>query len=256
MVFIYILKLEGGKYYVGKTINPEFRLETHFNARGSEWTKLYAPIKVKKVYPDCDAYDENKYTIKYMAKYGERNVRGGSYCRVKLSDDELVEINRQIDGAQDKCMSCGKPGHFIRDCPDRKKEKKKKEKVKKVKPAPARRKFPIRIQCDRCGRAGHLEEECYAETDKDGYEIALETGWGCEYCGKEFESEKGCRYHEKVHCKKKPIRLRKITKYYEQDSDEDNDSMSPGNRCYRCGRPGHKSPECYAGRHLKGYPLS
>ena len=46
MVFIYTLQLEKGKYYVGKTNNPQFRLESHFNSNGSEWTKLYKPLKV------------------------------------------------------------------------------------------------------------------------------------------------------------------------------------------------------------------
>ena len=30
MVFIYILKLENKKYYVGKTTNPELRIDSHF----------------------------------------------------------------------------------------------------------------------------------------------------------------------------------------------------------------------------------
>ena len=38
MVFIYILELENNKYYVGKTTNPNFRLEQHFNNSGSHWT--------------------------------------------------------------------------------------------------------------------------------------------------------------------------------------------------------------------------
>ena len=43
MVYIYVLKLVKGKYYVGKTNNPEFRLDSHFNSHGSEWTRLYPP---------------------------------------------------------------------------------------------------------------------------------------------------------------------------------------------------------------------
>jgi len=46
MVFIYILELENKKYYVGKTTNPDFRLQQHFNSSGSQWTKKYKPKKV------------------------------------------------------------------------------------------------------------------------------------------------------------------------------------------------------------------
>ena len=52
MVFIYILKLQAGKYYVGKTTNPSFRLDKHFNGDGSAWTKKYAPIKLLELIPD------------------------------------------------------------------------------------------------------------------------------------------------------------------------------------------------------------
>ncbi len=41
MVYIYVLKLENNKYYIGKTDNPEIRLNSHFNFNGSEWTKKY-----------------------------------------------------------------------------------------------------------------------------------------------------------------------------------------------------------------------
>ena len=35
MVFIYTLKLDSNKYYIGKTYDPNFRLESHFNSEGS-----------------------------------------------------------------------------------------------------------------------------------------------------------------------------------------------------------------------------
>ena len=40
MVFIYILLLESNKYYIGKTTQPNIRLDYHFNSNGSEWTKI------------------------------------------------------------------------------------------------------------------------------------------------------------------------------------------------------------------------
>ena len=46
MVYIYILKLKSNKYYIGKTFNPKFRLDSHFNTNGSTWTKKYKPINM------------------------------------------------------------------------------------------------------------------------------------------------------------------------------------------------------------------
>ena len=84
MVFIYILQLENNKYYVGKTNNPQFRLEQHFNSTGSAWTTKYKPLSVLEMIKDCDEYDEDKYTRKYMDKFGVDNVRGGSFCEEVL----------------------------------------------------------------------------------------------------------------------------------------------------------------------------
>ena len=47
MVYIYVLKLEQEKYYIGKTNNPEFRINDHFNNIGSEWTKKYCHNFIK-----------------------------------------------------------------------------------------------------------------------------------------------------------------------------------------------------------------
>ena len=131
MIYIYVLQLEKGKYYIGKTSNPQFRLEQHFNSSGSQWTiaqlslrsclagartKKYTPLKVLEIIPNCDDYDEDKYTLKYMEQYGINNVRGGSFCQLKLDTDNLSTIKKMINGSSDKCYICGETGHFANDC--------------------------------------------------------------------------------------------------------------------------------------------
>jgi predicted GIY-YIG superfamily endonuclease len=86
MVFIYILGLVQNKFYVGKTENPKFRLESHFKNGGCVWTKKYKPTQIIGLFPDCDDFDEDKYTLKYMTKHGIDNVRGGSFCQTNLSN--------------------------------------------------------------------------------------------------------------------------------------------------------------------------
>ena len=116
MVFIYILQLEQEKYYVGKTTNPSFRIDKHFTSNGSAWTKKYKPISILEIIQNCDDYDEDKYTIKYMEKYGINNVRGGSFCEIKLRDDNIITLNQMIKSITDKCYICGKDDHFANDC--------------------------------------------------------------------------------------------------------------------------------------------
>ena len=116
MVYIYILELENKKYYIGKTSNPNFRLKQHFNSFGSYWTRKYKPLKIIKTIPDCDDFDEDKYTIKYMSTYGLQNVRGGTFCQLVLSKENINIINKMINGSTNKCFICGESTHFVKDC--------------------------------------------------------------------------------------------------------------------------------------------
>ena len=104
MVYIYVLKLEQDKYYIGKTNNPNLRLENHFSSNGCEWTKLYKPLKIIEIIPHCDNYDEDKYTKIYMDKYGIDNVRGGSYTSVNLDDETKSQLLKISNSTNNRCF--------------------------------------------------------------------------------------------------------------------------------------------------------
>jgi hypothetical protein len=105
MLYIYILELESNKYYIGKTTNPEFRLDKHFDGSASVWTSKYKPIKLIELISNCDNFDEDKYTLKYMEKYGIDNVRGGSFCQIILNQENLNTINKMIKNSLNKNFS-------------------------------------------------------------------------------------------------------------------------------------------------------
>ena len=217
---IYILELESGKYYIGKTYNPDFRISDHFASVGSAWTTQYKPIKVVSIINDCDAYDEDKWTVKYMAKYGIDNVRGGSFCEVVLKNKDINFIRKMIDGANDNCYKCGKSGHFAKHCYSKK-------------------------YCIRCLRYGHLESTCYFNTDVDGLLLdnSVTELLNCTKCGRKNHIDADCTVV--------------LNDNIDQiDSALNSVQLSPKSvGCVKCGRKNHTEAMCYAKSHINDVKL-
>lgn len=180
MVYVYVLKLQQGKYYVGKTSNPQFRLESHFLENGSAWTRMYKPTQLLELIPDCDNYDEDKYTQIYMDKYGVDNVRGGSYTSIELNASTRQHLLKKNHSANDRCFKCGKEGHFAKYCTSNDEDDDSsdyvwccdycdKEFEGEEECMDHEKKCSHRGTCFRCGRLGHYASSCYASTHLKGY---------------------------------------------------------------------------------------
>lgn len=130
---IYCLRLYNEKYYVGRTSSKELRMNDHFNGTGSQWTKKYPVKGIEWTKDDCSVFDEHKYTIQMMEKYGIDNVRGASYSRIRLDDEEIESIKKQIWNARDLCFQCG-GNHFVRYCKTVRARKKEESNVSRVIP--------------------------------------------------------------------------------------------------------------------------
>lgn len=124
MYSIYVLELEGNRYYVGKTKDTNARIKRHFKGNGAEYTKKFKPVKIEKIYYNCE--DELKYTLEYMEKYGIENVRGGPFVKLNLPKEYIITIKQMITSEQNRCFNCGETGHYVRECSLRNKEKPKK----------------------------------------------------------------------------------------------------------------------------------
>ena len=67
---IYVLRLAGGNFYIGKSNNIMSRYQDHLSGNGSDWTRKYKPVALDKTFDNVSPFEEDKITKEYMSKYG------------------------------------------------------------------------------------------------------------------------------------------------------------------------------------------
>ncbi len=154
---LYVLKLRGGKWYVGYTERSSMdRITEHIEKKGAKWTKAHPPLKKGYLHnfttPGKTREDEDKRTLYLMKQHGIENVRGGSWCMVKMRKKTVRELEALISKPKPKSSA----------------KKTIKKKVQKSRP----KKVQV---CGRCGRDSHNRAGCYATTTVDGVTITTKS---------------------------------------------------------------------------------
>lgn len=145
---VYVLELEKGKYYVGKTKDIQKRYSEHVSGyNSSAWTRRHKPIRIIEIFENAHCLDEDKITVEYMMKYGIDNVRGGPYVSTTLPCEMKDHITRRIRMASDACVYCGSHEHFCTKCP--------------IAPDFSEKSSPISdSECKMCRSRTHFTEDC------------------------------------------------------------------------------------------------
>lgn len=116
---IYVLELEGGRYYVGKSTDVKRRAIEHLVGEGSSWTQRYKPVGLVEVVP-FELHKEDQLTLCYMQSKGIDNVRGGVYTKMELSKADRNEIEKKFSHEKNACFRCGRADHWAKDCTETK----------------------------------------------------------------------------------------------------------------------------------------
>ena len=117
---VYVLQLEQGRYYVGKTGRPvELRIKEHFSSPKPAWIRAYRPVAA--VTPltclpaDLESW-ERAETLERMWLHGASRVRGWQYTRLNLTATERSQIVMELCERKDLCRKCGNAGHMYSNC--------------------------------------------------------------------------------------------------------------------------------------------
>lgn len=116
---VYVLKLSGGNYYVGKSGDVEKRVGSHMSGKGSAWTKKHEIVEecepMTQPMDDLDSW-ERAETLDMAKQYGIEKVRGYKWTRVVLPLNEEKDFVINIRERNDLCRKCGSSNHMIARC--------------------------------------------------------------------------------------------------------------------------------------------
>lgn len=137
---VYVLELEEGKIYVGRSAAVGRRLDAHIEGRGSRWTQKYPVVRRLDLLSEPGGDPKSREiaeTLHWAKLRGVANVRGAHWCRVNPPPAEERWMRQQVYGFFDLCYVCGRRGHFARHCSER-------------------------PTCAHCGRRSHVAAQCRA----------------------------------------------------------------------------------------------
>lgn len=118
---VYVLKLDDGYVYVGRSTEIPTRIGQHQRGAGSRWCKMHGTKHTQTLktqtppQPDLSLW-ELKETLYQMMFHGVNKVRGYMWVQPQLSTTDLLVIKSLLMEEADLCRKCGRTGHYMGSC--------------------------------------------------------------------------------------------------------------------------------------------
>lgn len=119
---VYVLILDNGTRYVGKSEDVPTRIHQHRRGQGSAWCKqggvrtLRQAPTLTPAQADLNVWEQQE-TAAQMMRHGCDRVRGWEFTRCDpLTPVERALYERLVFGLGDVCRQCGHTGHFAAGC--------------------------------------------------------------------------------------------------------------------------------------------
>lgn len=117
---VYVLRLEEGRYYVGKTGRAvETRVEEHFSSPKPAWIKSHRPLEAVRpitfIPSDLESW-ERAEVLERMWVHGAARVRGWQFTRLDLTPTQRTQIVVELCERKNLCRRCGQAGHMYSSC--------------------------------------------------------------------------------------------------------------------------------------------
>jgi ribosomal protein L37E len=119
---VYVLALEQGGIYVGRSADIDSRIQQHRSGLGSAWCRRQGGVvseepTVHAGSPDDLASWEMNETVAQMLIHGFENVRGWEFTNcAALTSKECDTLKTLVMGQGNMCRRCGGEGHFAQHC--------------------------------------------------------------------------------------------------------------------------------------------
>lgn len=170
MEFIYSLKCQKDKFYIGQTYNVQIEYNEHLDGTFCDITKEFKPFDIDAIFEVSSTIPIELVISKYINKYGSKNIYFLDNINKTMIKD--YKKNKQL------CI-CEKP-HFLSECQLNLKDKFWSNILNKV-VTNLTSNFKKSGICYKCGRYGHEVDECFARTHIEGHDINSSED-ECDFC--------------------------------------------------------------------------